>query len=192
MNTKQFFSLNPGKFQDLTMVEFSQYFRSQYGDIVRIPGLFGQRDILFTSKPEISEKVFRTEGIHPERRGLETFIYYRTKIRPEIFGGLGGLLTENGQAWYDVRTKANPVMLQPKVVRMYLEKVDQVAWDFIDRIRKLRNTETNEMSNKFGYELNKWALESIGVIALDERLGTLSDDSPDGQRIIEVIIQNIT
>lgn len=174
------------------MVEFGRYMRSQHGNIVRIPGVFGQGDLLLTCKPEISEKVFRTEGIHPERRGLEIFIHYRTRVRPEIFGGLGGLLTETGQNWYDIRTKANPVMLQPKVVRMYFEKVDQVACDFIDRIKKLRNRETNEMSNKFGHELNKYALESIGVIALDERLETLSDDSPDGQRIIDVTNQNIT
>lgn len=169
------------------MIDLCSVLHSQYGDIVRLPGLFGKQESVFTFRPEMMEKIFRTEGIYPERRGLETFIYYRKKVRPDIFGGLGGLLTESGHNWYDARKKTNPVMLQPRAVKIYVEKVDQVACDFIDRIRKLRNKETNEMSNKFGYELNKWAMESIGVIALDERLGALSDDLPEGQKIVEVI-----
>lgn len=48
--------------------------RKDYGDIVRIPGL-ARSDTLITFKPSIFEKVFRTEGQHPRRRGLETFIY---------------------------------------------------------------------------------------------------------------------
>lgn len=164
--------------------------RSDYGNIVRIPGLLGRSDTLLTFKPEIFEKVFRTEGPFPQRRGIETFIYYRKVVRPEVFGDTGGLLTEYGSKWFDVRTKVNPVMLQPKVVKMYIDKVDQVGKDFIQRIKTLRNPETNEMPNTFGNDLNKWALESIGVIALDERLGLITDsvdDShSDGHKIIEV------
>lgn len=162
--------------------------RRDYGDIVRIPGLLGRADTLITFKPNIFEKVFRTESQHPRRRGLETFIYYRKKVRPEIFGDTGGLLSEHGEKWLDVRSKVNPVMLQPKVVKMYVDKVDQVVCEFLTKVKSMRNKETHEMPDTFGHELNRWALESIGVIALDERLGVLHDDNhQQGHTIINVI-----
>lgn len=108
-------------------------------------------------------------------------------MRPEVFGDTGGLLSEHGEKWLDVRSKVNPVMLQPKIVKMYIEKVDQVAQEFLAKAKSMRNKETLEMPETFGHELNRWALESIGVIALDERLGVLHDDNHlQGQTIINV------
>lgn len=161
--------------------------RADYGEILKIPGLLGRGDTLITFNPKIFEKVFRTEGPYPNRRGLETFTYYRKKVRPEIFGETGGLISEQGEPWFQARSKINPVMLQPKTVKMYVEKVDSVALDFLRKVYTLRNPETLEMPSDFGNELNKWALESIGVIALDSRLGVLMDDSEDGQQIIESV-----
>lgn len=177
-----------GKYHDLAIVDMHRAMRRDYGDIVRIPGLLGRADTLITFKPNIFEKVFRTESQHPRRRGLETFIYYRKKVRPEIFGDTGGLLSEHGEKWLDVRSKVNPVMLQPKVVKMYVDKVDQVVCEFLIKIKSMRNEKTQEMPDTFGHELNRWALESIGVIALDERLGVLHDDNlQQGHTIINVI-----
>lgn len=161
--------------------------RRDYGEILRIPGFFGRGDTLITFNPKMFEKVFRTEGPYPNRRGLETFTYYRKKVRPEIFGETGGLISEQGENWFNARSKINPVMLQPKIVKMYVEKVDHVALDFLIKVRSLRNAETLEMPSDFGNELNKWALESIGVIALDSRVGALMDNSADGQQIIELV-----
>lgn len=162
--------------------------RKDYGDLVRIPGLFGRADTLIAYKPDIFEKVYRTEGQFPKRRGLETFIYYRKKVRPEIFGDTGGLLSEHGEKWLDLRSKVNPVMLQPKVVKQYVEKVDDVVNEFIDKMRKIRNKETMEMPNNFGHELNCWALETIGVVALDERLGVLHNaETAHARTIINVM-----
>lgn len=164
-----------GRYYELPIVNMHRAMRADYGDIVRIPGFMGRADTLLTFKPEMFEKVFRTEGPFPQRRGLETFIYYRKKVRPEIFGDTGGLLTEHGENWWHVRSKVNPVMLQPKIVKMYIEKVDQVAIEFIEKIKQIRNKDTLEMTDNFGHDMNCWALESIGVIALDQRLGLLQD-----------------
>lgn len=176
-----------GKYHDLPIVDMHRAMRTGFGDIVRIPGLLGRADTLITFRPEIFEKVFRTESLYPRRRGLESFIYYRKNVRPEVFGDTGGLLSEHGEKWLDVRSKVNPVMLQPKVVRMYIDKVDQVVLEFLGKMRTMRNENTLEMPNSFGHELNRWALESIGVIALDERLGVLHDDNHrHGKQIINV------
>lgn len=177
--------LKGGVYYNLPIVEMHRALRSKYGDILVLPGMLGRDPMLLTFSPVIFEKVFRTEGQYPRRRGLETFIYYRKNVRPEVFGDTGGLLTEHGEKWFDVRSKVNPVMLQPKTVKMYVEKTDQVARDFIDHIRTIRSPQSLEVENSFGHELNRWALESISVIALDERLGSLSS-TEQKQKLINV------
>lgn len=48
--------------------------------------------------------------------------------------------------------------------------------------------ENNEMPAHYGQELNKWALESIGTIALDTRLGCLKAQSnPEVERFINYV-----
>lgn len=171
----------------MPIVDMHRAIRSDYGDLVRIPGFMGRADTLISFKPSIFEKLYRTEGIFPRRRGMETFIYYRKKVRPEIFEGTGGLLTEQGQKWFDIRSKVNPVMLQPRVIKMYIDQIDQVAIEFLDACKTMRNPTTLEMPSNFGHELNCWALESIGVITLDERLGVLHNSRHvQAQTIINV------
>ena len=47
----------------------------------------------------------------------------------------------------------------------------------------------NELPADFGNEINKWALETMGVIALDTRLGVLYEDNKgDAAKIIQVLI----
>lgn len=65
--------------------------REDYGDIFRFPGLFGGPEILFSFDPNDFETIFRTEGYWPDRIVLQTMIYYRSKVRPDIFGKYSGL-----------------------------------------------------------------------------------------------------
>lgn len=176
----------PGEYHNLPIEEMHRALRRKFGDVVKIPGILGRNDMLLTFDPVIFETVFRTEGPFPVRRGLETFIYYRKKVRPDVFRDTGGLLSESGQSWLDVRSKVNPVMLQPKAVKMYIEKTDQVAQEFVERIKELRDPQTLEMPNTFGHDIKCWSLESIGVIALDDSLGTMKGETEESQKIIEV------
>ena len=175
-----------GKYKDLGMYEMQKTLQTEYGNLVKLPGLLGKKDILFTSDPIHVEKVFRTEGVWPVRRGIEAFTHYRLKVRPDVFKDIGGLVSDQGESWLKLRTVANPVMLQPKTVNSYIPVVDEVARDFIKKIKIIRNGK-DEMPDDFGNELNQWALESIGTIALDQRLGILAfEKTPDGQKLIKV------
>lgn len=53
----------------------------------------------------------------------------------------------------------------------------------IFRMRSIRN-EKGEMPDDFYGILNEWALESVGVIALDTRLGTMTN--PEASKISRV------
>lgn len=143
--------------------------------------------MIFTCNEKHYELIFRTEGIWPIRKSIETFLYYRKNYRPDVFQNLGGLASEQGEIWFKMRSKVNPVMLQPKVVNSYIGNVDQVAIDFLDKMKTIQE-ENGEMPSNFGTELNHWALESIGVIALDQRLGVLTFESnSESQQIVQVL-----
>lgn len=43
---------------------------------------------------EDAEKVFRFDGQYPFRRAIETLTHYRQKLRPDIYGEYGSLLSE--------------------------------------------------------------------------------------------------
>lgn len=162
------------------------FFRSEYGEFIKMPGLFGKKDVLFTMDPKNFEILFRTEGPWPVRKGIDVFEYYRKEIRPDVFKGMGGLVSDQGETWLNMRMAVNPVMLQPRNVKTYILPVDEVAQDFVAKMKLMLDSK-NEMPDNFSNELNHWALESIGVIALDQRLGVLSTDANlEAQTIIKV------
>lgn len=150
--------------------------------------MFGKQTLIMSFDPDNIEKVFRTEGVWPVRRGIDTFGHYRKKIRPEVFKGYAGLVSDQGETWSKMRMAVNPVMMQPRVVKSYVQPVDVVACEFIEKIHRLRDA-NGEMPDDFGQELNQWALESIGVIALEQRLGVMADVRlPETEQVIKVWI----
>lgn len=78
-------------------------------------------------------------------------------------------------------------MMQPKNVKSYVPVVHRIADEFVERIRAIRN-EKSEVPADFSNETNKWSLESIASIALDQRLHLMTNEDPksDGQRLITV------
>lgn len=173
-----------GKHSGLSIIETFAKLREEYGPIVKFPGNLGTGNMMLSFDPNDYEKVYRTEGNWPlRRRGFETLTYYRQNIRPDIFKDMGGLVTDQGEAWAKMRFKVNPVMLQPKTVKSYVPEVDAVAKDFLKLVKASRDAK-NEVPDTFAQDLNKWALESIGVIALDQRLGVLEEGNADGQALV--------
>lgn len=66
-------------------------------------------------------------------------------------------------------------MMQPRSAQMYIESMDCVAQEFIERMQSLEHQDPNgEMPADFSNDLNRWALESIAVIGLNKRLGKWS------------------
>lgn len=175
-----------GRFYNLKVSELNEVLRKDFGPTVKLPGMFGKRSLVLTYNPANFETIFRTEGIWPVRRGNDTFEYYRKQLRPEVFKGRGGLLGDQGEEWGKMRMAVNPVMMQPKVARAYVGPVDLVAREFVEQIREMRDA-SQELPDDFGNKLNEWSLESIGVIALDHRLGVMSKErNKEAESIVKV------
>ncbi|SPP73511.1 probable cytochrome P450 12b2, mitochondrial [Drosophila guanche] len=167
-----------GKLHNTNLIQMNRRLREMYGDIYRLPGLMGKADVVFTYNPEDFELTYRNEGVWPIRIGLESFSYYRKVKRPDVFGGIGGLVSEQGKDWADIRNKVNPVLMKVQNVRQNLPQLDQIAKEFIDKLESQRDPETHLLQADFHDQLKNWAFESISFVALNTRMGLLSDQ-PD-------------
>ncbi|PSN42152.1 hypothetical protein C0J52_18994 [Blattella germanica] len=162
---------------------------NEFGTIVKLEGIPGRNNMVSLYNPDDIEKVFRNEGPWPRREGIRSALYYRQVLRKDFFEGVGGALITQGEEWHTFRTKVNQIMLQPKTTKLYVQPIDAVATDFIERIRKIRNNDL-EMPEDFSNELCKWALESVMYISLDTRLGCLAEDLPpdsEPQKMIDTV-----
>lgn len=80
-----------GRYKDLPLDQLVASFRRDYGSIARFPGVLGQKDMIMTFLPEDIETILRTEGKFPERRSLESFVYFRKTLRPDLYPAGAGL-----------------------------------------------------------------------------------------------------
>jgi cytochrome P450 family 12 len=66
--------------------------QNDYGEIAKLPGFLGKRDMVFLFDPKDIETTFRNEGKYPVRRGLETLEYFRGVYKKEWFEKGAGLV----------------------------------------------------------------------------------------------------
>lgn len=79
----------------------------------------------------------------------------------------------DGPEWLDARSKLNPIMMKPKVVKQYLGPIEEITNSFIKKINQLRQlSPKSEMPNDFGMEINKYTLESVFRMTMDKSLGS--------------------
>ncbi|XP_076231365.1 putative cytochrome P450 301a1, mitochondrial [Calliopsis andreniformis] len=176
-----------GQYQISDMAKVSQVFYDEYGTIVRLTGLIGRPDLLFVYDADEIEKIYRQEGPTPFRPSMPCLVHYKSNVRKDFFGSLPGVVGVHGEPWREFRTRVQKPVLQPHTVRKYLTPIEAVTTDFIKRIEEIKG-EDNELPDNFDNEIHKWALECIGRVALDVRLGclggTLAPDS-EPQKIID-------
>uniref|UniRef100_A0A1B0CKT9 Cytochrome n=1 Tax=Lutzomyia longipalpis TaxID=7200 RepID=A0A1B0CKT9_LUTLO len=175
-----------GQFHGMPFIKIHENMIKNYGQIYKMAGSFGKRDVVFVTDPKDFETVFRTEGQFPMRRGFDTITYYRKQHRKEKYPISAGLLNEEGQAWWDLRHKVNGVMMKPQVTKGYTAAVDEVTLDFVKRLHNLRDSNLDTPPNLI-FNLNLFALESISYITMNIRLG-LIEEKKDAN--VEKFMQN--
>ncbi|XP_026746058.1 cytochrome P450 CYP12A2-like [Trichoplusia ni] len=159
-----------------------------HGPIVRFDEMLGKPAMILLYEPECCSKVLRSENWTPMRSGFQSLEYYRKVLKKQRGhkSRVSGLISDHGEVWKEFRSTVNPVMLQPKTIKLYCSVLDEVAQDMILRMKSLRD-ENNMIKENFDTEMNLWALESIGTVALGCRLNCfrkdLPDDSPEKQLI---------
>nr|AVL92818.1 CYP450 [Locusta migratoria] len=185
-NTWRFLPL-VGDFSIPGMAGVCERLLAQFGPVVRLSGLLGRPDMLFLFDADLVEHVFRTEDALPHRPSMPSLDYYKHVLRKDFFGSAPGVIAVHGEDWQAFRSRVQQPMLQPRTARLYVAPIQEAAQDLVRRCRSLKARDANrELPADFLNELHKWSLESIGRVALDERLGCLDDDAPaDTQALID-------
>ncbi|XP_060660706.1 probable cytochrome P450 12c1, mitochondrial [Drosophila nasuta] len=176
--------LKGGEFTNLDMRELMFLLRNQYGDTFLLPGVFGMPDNVVTFNVENFEKTYRTEGQWPERPGADVVVHYRNNRPDGFFKDCIGLFSI-GENWGQLRSKANPVLMQHRNAALYLQPMQRVNQQFIQRIRDIRDEQSQEVPGNFLRDINHLTFESIAVVALDRELGLLrhADQAPLAQKL---------
>ncbi|XP_011191202.2 probable cytochrome P450 49a1 isoform X2 [Zeugodacus cucurbitae] len=158
-----------------------------YGKIVKVGGLIGHPDLLFIFDGDEIRNIFKKEETMPHRPSMPSLKHYKGKLRRDFFGDIAGLIGVHGKNWALFRQEVQQILLQPQTAKQYVPSLNEIAGEFMQRVHEMRN-ENDELPANFLHELHKWALESVGRVALDTRLGCLTPDgSEESQQIINAI-----
>lgn len=166
-----------GDFADVPPLKIPGELHRRFGPLVKLEGMMAKTK-LFVAEPTAVEQIFRTEGKWPIRDGITCFEYYYKNHRKIVDYSLG---TQNGEKWQKFRSIVNQVVMQPRNVKIYVEPIDNVAIQFVERLKSLRDS-NQQLPDDLVTEIQKWACESITYVALDTRLGMLDEDfGPDSE-----------
>ncbi|KAJ8968329.1 hypothetical protein NQ317_004080 [Molorchus minor] len=181
-----------GEYYDVPQQDFYKIIRRKYGDIITLKGIFGRKPIVYLFNTSDMENFLRNSGSFPIRNGMESFAYYRTKMRQDVFNGVGGVLTVQGEEWFKFRSLVNPILLQPRSVEQYLGAMDTIADELVHNMRHFsEQSGKNEMPENFLNWLYRWSLESMGVIAFNRHFGLLDlnvDENSEVQKFVDSVV----
>lgn len=75
-----------------------------------------------------------------------------------------------------MRKIVNPILMQPRVAKLYIQHMDDISKEFLKRIDYLlAQTSRGEMPQNFMNEIYKLTFESIAYIAIDKRFGNAQE-----------------
>ncbi|CAH2980876.1 unnamed protein product [Chilo suppressalis] len=151
----------------------------KYGSVVKMEGMLAKGTMVMFFEPDHYDKIYRAEEMPaPYRSGFQALEYYREELRKDRFNGVYGLTTAQGKKWRDFRTKVNPALLKPKIVKLYAPGLEEIADDLVARLWSIRE-DPAALSKEFETEITKWSLESVALVCLGKRIGCLQDNLSD-------------
>ncbi|XP_063992761.1 probable cytochrome P450 49a1 [Diachasmimorpha longicaudata] len=177
-----------GDFNIQEIAKVSTRLFTDYGDIVKVGALMGRPDMVFLYDANEIERIFKQEEKMPYRPSMPSLNYYKHVLRRDFFTeDYSGVIASHGESWYKFRSKVQQVMLQPRIANMYVGAIEEASIAFIKRIMNIKDRQ-DEVPEDFINEINKWALESIGQVALDLRLGCMDENANfETQQLINAI-----
>merc|ERR1711962_402601 len=152
-----------------------QILTEEHGPIVaiRVPG---KEIMVIVTDPEDVQTVMSSGEKTPIEPGFDFFVTYRREMRKDLYPETGGLLGSHGEDWYEVRSKVQQDMMRPKSALFYIDGVTQVSDDLLELIEsKLDGAGYLDDATIYVY---RWALDAVGAIFLDSRLGCLEEPMP--------------
>ena len=142
--------------------------RAEHGDIYKLwaPGV---GNIVATSRPQ-DIKVMHTNEPHiPILPGFDIFEHIRNSSMKDRYRTSG--LINNGEEWYNVRSKVQQDMMRPKSALYYIAEMEEIAVELSEKIEALVGPGGGVLDP---YQVvQEFALEAVGSVFLGARLGAL-------------------
>ncbi|XP_053600111.1 cytochrome P450 CYP12A2-like isoform X2 [Plodia interpunctella] len=160
-----------GLFYKTTNQEFTRKALELYGPIVRLNGMPGMPPMIMLFDPQCAEQVLRGENWLPHRPGFQSLEYFRHyyKNNNTITNEPTGLVTDHGEPWKQFRSTVNPILLQPKTIKLYTSALEEVANDMIQRLTKhFLDKAKEDLKNKKKTDDEKGVLEKL--LDIDEKV----------------------
>uniref|UniRef100_A0A2C9K6U5 Cholesterol side-chain cleavage enzyme, mitochondrial n=1 Tax=Biomphalaria glabrata TaxID=6526 RepID=A0A2C9K6U5_BIOGL len=146
----------------------------QFGKIFREQ--FGPRHNVAVADPALLEEILRKEGKYPSRPPYESWVLYNTLRNRQ-----GGLMTSDKEYWRRSRS-ALATKLRPKAVSDYVEGMNQVCVDLVDRIGYLKDEKGGtHLVPRLLNELNKFTMETADLI--NQRIDEVSKELESGETV---------
>ena len=123
---------------------------------------------------------FGFQPIEQLRRDPEIHGYFKETV---------GLVTQ-GEEWYTFRQAVQQDLMRPKSALYYIEEIEDVCQELVDKIEKARDGDWQLDSERI---MQEYALEAVNVIFLGKKLGVLTGN-PEGQAMInstQIILKEI-
>ncbi|CAL4082245.1 unnamed protein product [Meganyctiphanes norvegica] len=164
----------------------------KYGPVFQVKNN-ADSSMYFLSDASDIQKMFNITAKNPIRPFFDSFKLVREINESKFFDEEKlGILCQHGDEWWRVRSKVQVHTNKLQTIATYLPKMDDIAKDFVKRIDTLRNAE-NEMPENFMKELYKWALENVGLLSFNKRIGGFegSEDSKHITEAADMIMKSI-
>ncbi|CRL00351.1 CLUMA_CG013624, isoform A [Clunio marinus] len=156
--------LTMGKAEKLHLT-IDEYHR-KYGPVFKTK--LGSTDAVFISSPTFIRSIFNHEGKFPKHSMPPSWLYFNKKHSINR-----GLLFMDGEEWYEHRKIMNSILMKDS---QWTETIIRVTCDnFIKKIKRSFNTESDEVIDNLEDELYLWSTYSI----LNLMLGSSTHEQSD-------------
>ncbi|KAK6188669.1 hypothetical protein SNE40_004801 [Patella caerulea] len=157
-----------------------QEFHKEFGPVFQYKIPIASMQLFFICDPNCLEELLRQDDKHV-RASVPIWNDYRVRAKQEF-----GVLTADGDNWARMRKIVDKPMLKPKTVETYADDINIVVGDLLDRFKRVRSPDM--VVENLSSELFNWALESIGTILYEKRMGSLSDiRDPENDKFIQSV-----
>eukprot|EP00794_Sanderia_malayensis_P010288 gene10288-11347_t len=146
----------------------------KHGPICRQNGPFGCE--VFLGDPTGIRTLFEMEPKYPQRFKAELLdAFYAREIKDP------GIFFLNGKKWHKHKMLLAKKMLRPPQINAYIPRIDAIAADAIQLIKRERNVHNHARPyevDDISMELFKWSFETVADFIFDHRFNSLSENPP--------------
>ncbi len=132
---------------------------------------------MFLGSPDGVRAILNSESKYPTRFHLPLLneFYARENKEPGVF-------FMNGEKWRKHKMLLSKKMLRPPQINAYIPRIDAIATEMVDLIKRARNSDKNERYmevDDINMELFKWSFETVTNFLFDRHFHALSKKPPE-------------